>query len=293
MSAERLAAEGACRAILERLACRAISAPVALMEMLIASESLEVARAVVAAAGHDELTRLLDAHAVGAARVAEMLRSDVDVPPTNVPVEEGIAFCKHLFDWSVQQSEEASVALYSLGSPELLAAATREIVDVFDAWGLLGPSRRALDIGCGIGRMEVALAGRVGELHAIDVAPRMIEVARRRCEGLANVHLAIATGLDLAAFGDARFDLVFAVDTFPYLVQSGMPLVATHIREAARVLAPGGDLVILSFSYRDDAARDREDVAALARGAGFQVEVDGTAPFALWNGVAFHLRRAP
>jgi len=59
----------------------------------------------------------------------------------------------------VRQSEEASVALYSLGNPELLAAATREVVERMNEWAVLAPMRDALDVGRGIGRMESALAG--------------------------------------------------------------------------------------------------------------------------------------
>jgi SAM-dependent methyltransferase len=283
--------ERVCAAIATRCARREISPAVALMEMLIACEDLARVRAAVAASGDAALAALLFGHEAGAARVATMLRSDVDVPPRGGSVEDGVAFCKHLFDWSVRQSEEASVALYSLGSPALLEAATAEIVQLLDAWGLLGLHRRALDIGCGIGRMEVALASRLGRIDAIDVSAGMIEAAGRRCAGLANVHLALATGLDLAMFDAGTFDLVLAVDTFPYLVQSGMPLVSTHIVEAARVLAPRGDLVVLNFSYRDDTARDDGDVALLADSAGMEIVSSGTRPFALWNGVAFHLRR--
>ena len=291
MSEDVASIERVCAAIAARCARGEISPAIALMEMLIASEDLARVRAAVSAAGDERLAALLVAHEAGAARVATMLRSDVDVPPQGGSVEEGVAFCKHLFDWSVRQSEEASVALYSLGSPALLEAATAEIVQLLDTWRLLGPRRRALDIGCGIGRMEVALASRLGRIDAIDVSAGMIDAARRRCAGLANVHLALASGLDLASFADGTFDLVLAVDTFPYLVQSGMPLVTTHVVEAARVLAPRGDLVVLNFSYRDDTARDVADVTALARAAGMEVVSSGTRPFALWNGVAFHLRR--
>ena len=283
--------ETATAAIAARCARGEISPAIALMEMLIASEDLARVRAAVSASGDASLVALLVAHEAGAARVATMLRSDVDVPPRGGSVEDGIAFCKHLFDWSVRQSEEASVALYSLGSPAILQAATAEIVQLLDAWGLLGAHRRALDVGCGIGRMEVALASHLGRIDAIDVSAGMIEAARRRCAGLDNVHLAVVSGLDLAAFADGAFDLVLAVDTFPYLVQSGMPLVATHMAEAARVLAPRGDLLVLNFSYRDDAARDAADVAALSHAAGMEVVSSGTRPLALWNGVAFHLRR--
>jgi SAM-dependent methyltransferase len=284
--------DDACAAIAARCSRGEISPAIALMEMLIAVEDGGRVRVAALASGNAALVALLDAHDAGAARVAAMLRSGVDVPPVNGTVEDGIAFCKHLFDWSVQQSEEASVALYSLGSPALLEAATSEIARLFDAWGLVGPDRRALDVGCGIGRMEVALAPRLAAIDAIDVAAKMIDAARRRCGALPNVRLAVTGGADLSAFADASFDLVFAIDSFPYLVQSGMPLVATHLREAARVLTPRGDLVILNFSYREDVARDVADVATLGRASGLDVIASGLTPFTLWNGVAFHLRRA-
>lgn len=86
--------------------------------------------------------------------------------------------------------------------------------------------------------------------------------------------------------------LVFAVDTFPYLVQSGMPVVERHFAEARRVLRAGGDFLILNFSYRGDIAADRADVARLAAAHGFHLLVDGTSPLALWNGVAWRLRSA-
>src|SRR5438045_851264 len=46
----------------------------------------------------------------------------------------------------------------------------------------------ALDFGCGVGRLTQALARRFGKCHAVDIAPSMIEAARRynrygsRCE---------------------------------------------------------------------------------------------------------------
>jgi SAM-dependent methyltransferase len=221
-----------------------------------------------------------------------MLRAGVDCPPENATIEEGVAFCRRLFDWSVQQSEEASVALYSLGSPALLDAATQEIVAALAGWGSLGADKRALDIGCGIGRMEIALSPELGAIDAIDVSEKMIAAARRRCAHLGNVTLSTCSGLDLGAFGAGRFDLVFAVDSFPYLVQSGMPLVAAHFVEIARVLRTDGELVLLNFSYRGDAHADRRDVEALAAAHGFDLLVNGETPFALWNGAAFRLRKS-
>ncbi len=284
------------QAILAACDAREIGPAVALMQLLIETEDADaVARFVrdhapLSRVG-PELTRLLETKRAGIARVAEMLHSEMDRPPANATLEEGIEFCRRLFDWSVEQSEEASVALYSLGDPSLLEAATDEIVSWFAGEGLLGPTRDALDVGCGIGRLSSALAPHLRSVTGIDVSPRMIDRARRRCRGLANVRLAVVAGRDLADFAAASFDLLLAVDVFPYLVQSALALAGAHVREAARVLRPRGDLVILSFSYRDDRARDEEDIARLASDHGFHVRTSGTRPFATWDGPAFRLVR--
>ena len=285
-----------CAAILARCAHAEISPAIAVMEMLIATGSLD--GVIASARAHPgseppitEILRLLDVYAAGAAKVASMLESGVDGPPHNASPAESVAFCKRLFDWSVTQSEEASVALYSLGSAELLAEVTREVATQLGAFGVLDPARSALDIGCGIGRMEVALAPRLRAIHGIDVSPRMIEAASRRCAGLDNVRLSLSSGLDLADHGTASFDLVLAVDSFPYVVQAGAALVRAYFHEVARVLDRGGDFVVLNFAYDRSLAEDRADVRALASESGLSVVVDGEAPFTLWNARAFVLEK--
>jgi ubiquinone/menaquinone biosynthesis C-methylase UbiE len=226
----------------------------------------------------------------GTEAVVAMLRHDLEHDGAASP-EEGIARCAAMFDRAVGRHAEASVALYALGNPALLRNATAEIVGRMREWGLVGRGRDLLDIGCGIGRFEEALAGEAASVVGIDVSGGMIAEARARCADLPNVRLLQCSGRDLAMFGDASFDLVFSVDAFPYLVQSGMTLAARHVAEAARVLRPAGDLLILNFSYRGDLAADRVEVARLAAASGLEVVRDGTRPFALWDGVAFHLRR--
>ncbi|HKG93096.1 MAG TPA: class I SAM-dependent methyltransferase [Gemmatimonadaceae bacterium] len=241
----------------------------------------------------DDLTQLLVDRELEVDRIVDLLHAGTAMATEHPPasVEDGIARCEQLFDWSVQQSEEASVAPYSLGSPELLDRSTREIVSLFDGWGLLGPDRAVLQIGCGIGRMEAALAGRVGEAHGVDVSERMVAAARRRTASLPNVTITKTSGQDLSIYGDRRFDMVYAVDTFPYLLQAGRPLVERHFAEVHRVLRPGGELIILNFSYRGDADRDRTDIRRLAHEYGFTVVVDGEQPFELWDGRVWRLRK--
>ena len=239
----------------------------------------------------DDLTQLVVENEPGCARIAEMLRSSMDSPEPAPTVEEGIAFCERLFDWSVQQSEEASVALYSLGNPDLLERATREIIVQLERWGILSPEKTVLDIGCGIGRLEIELASRVKAVHGIDVSNQMIKAALRRCAPLPNVHLIKGTGRDLGEYQDGEFDAVIAVDTFPYINQAGRALVDRYFSEAARVLKPGGDFVILNFSYWSDDAADISAIGRLATKYSFDQVTVGERPLALWDGLAFHLRK--
>lgn len=298
----------AVRDILARCLDGSISPSVALMQMLIETEDAVVVRtavddvtrraAALSRSGDsllrdrvDDLTQLVVENEQGCSRIAEMLRSNMDSSDPAPSVEEGIAFCERLFDWSVQQSEEASVALYSLGNPELLERATREIVVQLERWGILSPDHTVLDIGCGIGRLEVELASRVKAVHGIDVSMHMINAALRRCAPLSNVHLLKVTGRDLADYSDNTFDAVMAVDTFPYINQSGAALVERYFAEAKRVLKPGGDFVILGFSYGNDDASDELAVRRLAGRHSFETITAGERPFSLWDGLAFQLRK--
>lgn len=207
------------------------------------------------------------------------------------PGDEQLTYWANAFDRAVGTNPTASVALYALGNPQLLQAATDEIVARLDDWGLLSPATECLDLGCGIGRFELALASRLGRIVGVDIAPAMIEKARHAGAGLPNVEFRRISGRDLAGFPDGSFDLVLAVDSFPYLVQSGTDLMAAMVGEAARVLRRGGQLVALNFSYRGDLARDRSDVAALAARSGFDVVRNGTSEFRLWDGTSFVLRK--
>jgi SAM-dependent methyltransferase len=271
-----------------------ISPAIALMELLMLLQDADAVGAAVGELGPSDsataLQQLFRQHEDGCRRIAAMLKSGVDSPPQGASIGEGVAFCRKLFDWSVQQSEPASVALYSLGSPELLAQATTEIVEQLRTYGLLSPRAVVLDLGCGAGRMEAALAGEVRHIHGIDVSGEMVAAARRHTASLSNVSIAQSSGLDLQPLEATSFDLVLAIDSFPYVVQAGWELAITLFREAARVLRPGGEFLLLSFSYRGDSERDRRDVRNLAEQNGFELLVDGERPFRLWNGEVYRLR---
>ena len=283
-----------------------ISPAVAIMGLLIQTQDVErvanllggvtdrISALPPTAAEHQraaEIHRLFQEHRDGCARIAQMLRDGVNTGVLAHSSKEGISRFAQLFDWAVQQSEEASVALYSLGDSQLLHEATAEVISLLDAWEVLEPERTVLQIGCGIGRFEAMLSSRVREVHGIDVAPGMVDAARRRCRGFANVHIQVCSGHDLGLFGEGVFDLVYAVDTFPYLYQAGPDLVERHFVEVARVLKHGGDFVIFNFTYRGTPEADRMDVQELSRRHGFAVVVNGSSLLQLWDGRAWWLRR--
>jgi ubiquinone/menaquinone biosynthesis C-methylase UbiE len=204
--------------------------------------------------------------------------------------EDPVARWASLFDALVQKSEEASIALYSLGDVSLLQAATEEVVKLLDEWNFLGPDRVILQIGCGIGRFEAALAGRVNAAYGIDISSEMIAVAQRRCAAFPNVRLITSSGRDLLIFSSQMFDGVYAVDTFPYLHASGSEIVARHFEEVSRVMRPGGDFILMNFSYRGSLAADRLEIGELAPRYGFRVLENGVQPFKIWDGSVWRLR---
>jgi SAM-dependent methyltransferase len=287
--------------VLRRCAGGELSPAVALVRLLIAYRDLDSLRPALAklhqaygaADLHGAIERLhclLDGKSEASALVLHMLEQESAGPQPEAQANE-VARCRRLFDRLVEMNAEASVALYCLGEPGLLHAATREVVDLFDQLAVLGPERHVLDIGCGIGRFERALADRVAAITGIDISPQMLQAARLRCAGLANVSFIETSGCDLAPLADGSYDAVLAIDVMPYLHRAGLPLVRAHFEEAARVLRAGGDFVILNFSYRGDLALDRQDARRLAAAAGFCVLRNGTMDLRLWDGVTFHLRK--
>ena len=238
-----------------------------------------------------ELVRHLAENEAGCRTIVRMIRQRLDFPEIAENAKEGIEKCRRLFDASVAQSEESSVALYSLGSPELLAVATDEVIGVLQGWGVLGPHRDALEIGCGIGRLMVPLCSRLHSVVGTDVSPGMVSAAMRRLEGFSNASVHVTAGQDLSEFGSGSMDLVYSVDAFPYLVLAGHALVERHFQEIRRVLKPGGDFVLFNYAYGRAGEDANGEVLALAHGAELQVIRANASPFRLWNGIGWLLRR--
>ena len=112
-----------------------------------------------------------------------------------------------------------------------------------EAWGahVRLPRPRLLDVGCGTGANLLALAGRC-EPVGLDVAPEAIAWCRRR--GLAATTVGSADALPFPA---ASFDAVLSCDV---LSHQRLPDRLRPLREMARVLRPGGVLLLNVPAYR-------------------------------------------
>ncbi|MBD3763486.1 MAG: magnesium protoporphyrin IX methyltransferase [Rhodobacterales bacterium] len=75
--------------------------------------------------------------------------------------------------------------------------------------------RRVLDAGCGTGAMAAELARRGAEVLAVDLSPRLIEIARDRMDPALAPRVRFAAG-DLADPAHGQFDHVAAMDSLIY-----------------------------------------------------------------------------
>jgi ubiquinone/menaquinone biosynthesis C-methylase UbiE len=114
-----------------------------------------------------------------------------------------------------------------------------------------GPEGRLLDIGTGTGRVLELLAPRVREALGVDASKAMLALARARLSGPGFAHCAVRLAdMYRLPLADRGFDTVV------------LQMVLHHaedpegaVREATRVLAPGGRLLVI-----DLAAHDRTDL---------------------------------
>ena len=97
---------------------------------------------------------------------------------------------------------------------------------------------RALEIGCGPGRLMRPMSRHFGEIHGVDVSDEMIARARENLRGVPHAHPHATSGCDLVQFADDSFDLVYSYAVFQHI--PSRDVVMQYLREAKRVLKPGG-----------------------------------------------------
>jgi|SRR6266567_1355107 ubiquinone/menaquinone biosynthesis C-methylase UbiE len=162
------------------------------------------------------------------------------------------------------------------------------------------PGEQVLDVGCGTGTLALEVARRVdatGRVVGIDPSPQQIARARSKATRR-NVPIEFQIGLiEQLPFPDQAFDVVLSTLMMHHLPAS---LKRQGLAEIARVLKPGGRLVIADFKRKLErqgrAARFHaggsglQDLVALVKEAGFsQVETEEMQPprFSAFPGAGF------
>jgi SAM-dependent methyltransferase len=160
-----------------------------------------------------------------------------------------MSLARHKRDWEELATEDPLWAVLTdparrrggWTDEEFLQTGRDEIERVLARAAELGVPRsfgRALDFGCGAGRLTRALAGRFDESVGVDISEAMLDEARRLnsdCEGCGFV---LNETADLRQFEEASFDFVYSALVLQHL--PSRVVVASYLGEFVRVLAPGG-----------------------------------------------------
>jgi ubiquinone/menaquinone biosynthesis C-methylase UbiE len=153
----------------------------------------------------------------------------------------------------------------------------------------LQPGERALDVGCGTGTLALAMRRVVGATgHVVGIDPGEQQITRARAKAArrhAPIEFQVGV-IEQLPFPDQTFDVVVSTLMMHHLPAS---LKREGLAEIARVLKPGGRLVIADFTRKQERqGRARrfhaggssvQDLVTLARDAGFaQVESEELRP---------------
>jgi SAM-dependent methyltransferase len=128
-----------------------------------------------------------------------------------------------------------TAAFFHNGVEELTAVLERA-----ERLGIVVSPRRALDFGCGAGRITQAMARRFERSDGVDISSSMLAVAARHnaSPGRCVYHLNVAP--DLSLFAEGTFSFVYSTLVLQHMEAQYS---RHYIRELLRVLAPGGLLV--------------------------------------------------
>jgi len=114
------------------------------------------------------------------------------------------------------------------------------VIKYIESLGISSSQKRALDFGCGVGRLTQALCRYFDEACGVDIAPSMIELARKynRYPNKCKYYLNEANNLSL--FKDNSFDFIYSKIVLQHIEPKYSK---NYIKEFLRVLSPGGLLI--------------------------------------------------
>jgi SAM-dependent methyltransferase len=133
---------------------------------------------------------------------------------------------------------------------EFFATGVWEIEEALKAVAELGvvpDARKALDFGCGVGRLTQAMAEHFDEVWGVDIAPSMIDLAERYNRHPGVCRFVVNTASDLKLFDDDAFGFIYSNIVLQHVAHAYQ---LRYMDEFVRVLMPGGVLVFQLPSER-------------------------------------------
>lgn len=152
-------------------------------------------------------------------------------------------------------------------------------------------NRRALEIGCGPGRLLRPMAAHFGEIHGVDISDEMVARARRRLAAIPHAHAHVARKSNLEMFAGESFDFVYSYAVFQHI--PSRDVVLGYLKETWRVLKPGGYMRCQINGLPETAARydtwsgvriGATELEEFCRANDFQVlSLEGTQTQYMWT----------
>lgn len=125
---------------------------------------------------------------------------------------------------------------------EFFETGKREVENVFKHvkdLGLEFLNDRALDFGCGVGRLTQAISPNFKETHGVDISEPMITLANKYNEFGERCKYHLNTDNDMKIFTDNYFDFILSKITLQHMEPR---YAKNYIKEFVRILKPGGVL---------------------------------------------------
>lgn len=142
-----------------------------------------------------------------------------------------------------QDQRDRARQMWQLGDYPAVAARLVPAARAVSAAVGPGRGRAALDVAAGTGSLALALAGSGWEVHAVDIAPRLIEAGRCRARSLGHDIRWREASMDDLPYASEAFDLVASSFGLIFAAEPAVTLAESH-----RVLRPGGTLAFSAWT---------------------------------------------